>query len=75
MDDKFLQDVIEQNLRYSISERYDFGSKELLTLTGFINPFLPEEYTLPNGLVFDSRASSIEADDDHIILGFGSGRE
>ena len=62
-------------MRYSITERYDFGSEALQTLTGFINPFLPKEYTLPNGLMFDSRASSIEADENRISLGFGSGRE
>jgi hypothetical protein len=72
--DTYLKDVIEQNLRYTITERYEFGASDLETISDWINPIVPLPYLLPNGIEFDSRASNLSPAEGYITVGFGSGR-
>lgn len=68
----YLEQLIMQNLRYSVTERYDFGEGDLVKIGELVNPIFEVPYALPNGLLFDTKAASITATEDYFMVGFGS---
>jgi hypothetical protein len=56
---QYLQDMIQQNIRYFMTERFSFRRNDLDLLEEFLNPLLGTKYELKDSLTFNSNTDRI----------------